>query len=149
MVTEYWQKATHHTAPITIEVDYLSASEIEGMVTELLWSYRKFYHPSTQSPETSAEEFQKFQRESDVAWSALEAAFQHNRGFSEANLQDQSEGAEERLRTKLVEWSRGIEWPAGSADGRWMGTASNAKECSSQINVFSSDKHWPFTKVIR
>ncbi|KAI9868913.1 MAG: hypothetical protein M1813_002735 [Trichoglossum hirsutum] len=39
IVTEYRHKTNKHTAPFTIEVDYLSDKEIHSLLYELLWNY--------------------------------------------------------------------------------------------------------------
>lgn len=148
-MTEYRHSATTHVAPITIEVDYLSASEIETHLTELLWSYRQLYHPSVESAETSAEDYARYTRESAQAWSALEAAFGHKREFKEELLRDQTEGALERVTEQLRQWSLDIDWPEGSDNGRWTATADTPDECCSKTERFMQDRYWPFTKIIR
>lgn len=149
VVTEYWQKSAVQTAPISIEVEYLSPEGIADMIRELLWSYRRLYRPGIDSPETPADEYQKAERESGEAWSALEAAFGHHSGFNEQSLRDQSEGAAEKILEQLVAWSRAIRWPEESDRGKWTATAQTALECSEKTAIFMSDQHWPFTKVLR
>jgi hypothetical protein len=148
VVTEYRQKTRKHTAPITIEVEHLSPSEIEEVVGELLWNYRQPYLPGVQD-DASAEDYKRHQRESRQAWSALEAAFGHQPSFSEEFLWDMSEGALERVTAQLVEWSRENEWPQGAEDGLWRSTADNAEECVKKTAVFMQDQYWPFTRLIR
>lgn len=149
VVTEYWQQSVVQTAPISIEVEYLSPEGIAETIRELLWSYRRLYQPGIDSPETPADEYQKAERESGEAWSALEAAFGHHRDFNEQSLRGQSDGAAEKIREKLVAWSRAIKWPEGSDRGKWTATAQTALECSEKTAIFMSDQHWPFTKVLR
>lgn len=148
-MTEYRQKTSEHTAPITIEVEYLSITEIETVLKELLWSYRQLYLPGVESDEISAQDYARYQRESAQAWSALEAAFQHKRDFRPERLQDMTEGALERITSQLVQWSQEIEWPSGGADGIWKSTANTADECSEKTELFMADRYWPFTKIIR
>lgn len=119
------------------------------MVSELLWSYRQLYLPLVQQDETSASDYAKYERESAQAWSALEAAFKHHKQFKEESLQDQSEGAFERLREQLVGWSHEIQWPDGGLDGKWIATASTARECCEKTAIFMGYRYWPFTKIIR
>jgi hypothetical protein len=118
------------------------------MIRGLLWSYRRLYENGVDLPETPADEYQKAERESGEAWSALEAAFGHHRDFDEQSLRDQSDGAVEKIREKLVAWSRAIAWPEGSNGGKWTSTAQTALECSEKTAIFMSDQHWPFTKVL-
>lgn len=135
-----------------LEVEYLSGSEIEDMIGELLWSYRRLYLPGIASDETPAAEYTQYMRESEQAWSALEAAFQHQRGFSREMLQDMSDGSLERLRDRLIGWARDIEWPRGddeARDGIWRSTAATGEECCKKTSLFMQDSYWPFTKVIR
>lgn len=123
--------------------------EIEEVLSELLWSYRQLYLPLVESADTSEADYARFTRESAQAWSALEAAFGHRREFREEQLRDMSEGAEERMKERLVGWSRELEWPDGVVDGRWSSAADSAEECCEKVQVFMRDQYWPFTKVIR
>ncbi|KAH6623816.1 hypothetical protein F5144DRAFT_584407 [Chaetomium tenue] len=148
VVTEYRQKTREHTAPITIEVEHLSAQAIEDVIGELVWNYRQLYLPSIVAEGPSGSDYARCQRESDQAWSAMEAAFGHHQAFTEEMLQDMSDGALERVTEQLVAWSRELEWPGG-ADGFWRSTAENAEECVEKTSVFMQDRYWPFTKVIR
>lgn len=148
-MTEYRYKKPQHTAPITIEAEYLSREGIEEMVTELLWSYRSLYHPDLESSEASAKEYERVQRESSEAWSALEAAFGHHRELKEHSFRDQSPGSHDRLQAQLIAWSRDIQWPSGSSNGRYTDAVQTAEECCRSTAIFMSDSFWPFTKVIR
>ncbi|RKK19393.1 hypothetical protein BFJ65_g6115 [Fusarium oxysporum f. sp. cepae] len=149
VVTEYRQKKAGHTAPITIDVEYLSAPEIRDMIQELLWSYRQLYLPGVESDETSEQDYNRYMRESEQAWSALHAAFKHKRQFTKKFAQDMSNGALERITGQLIEWAQEIEWPAGGVDGFWTSTAQTADECVEHTKLFMQDKFWPFTKIIR
>jgi hypothetical protein len=152
-VTEYRQKRPQDTAPITIEVEYLSKAGIDEHIAELVWSYRQLYLPIVESNDTSAEDYTRFQRESDQAWSALQAAFAHKREFSKQYLRNQDEGAYERIKDQLCQWSREIQWPTGDEPGNgsgvWKSFASTAEECCEKTKLFMEDRYWPFTKVIR
>jgi len=133
-------------------VEYLSGNGIENMIQELLWSYRQLFLPDVDSDNTSAADYAKYARESEQAWSALDAAFRHRREFNQAMLQDMSEGALEKVQDKLVEWTREITWPKGdegAPDGVWQSTAKTAEECCEKTSVFMQDRYWPFTKIIR
>lgn len=119
------------------------------MVKELLWSYRQLFLPGVDSDLTSAVDYARFTRESEQAWSALEAAFQHQRQFRRQMLQDMSEGALERIQDQLIAWTGDMEWPDGGDSGFWKSTATNAEECSEKTSIFMQDRYWPFTKIIR
>ncbi|KAJ9136605.1 Ras GTPase family protein [Pleurostoma richardsiae] len=149
VVTEYRQKTSEHTAPITIEVEYLSTPEIEALLKELLWSYRQLYLPDIESDKTLPEDYARYQRQSAQAWSALEAAFKHKGEFKPERLQDMSDGALDRITTELIRWSEEIEWPEGGVNGLWRSTANTTEECCEKTEIFMKDKYWPFTKIIR
>ncbi|KAH8688415.1 hypothetical protein BGZ61DRAFT_353751 [Ilyonectria robusta] len=149
VVTEYRQKKAEHVAPITIEVEYLSASGMKELVTELLWSYRQLYLPGVESDETPEQDYARYMRESDQAWSALQSAFRHQRQFTKEFLRDMSEGALEKITNQVLQWVSDIEWPSGGNDGFWVSTAQTAEECCNKTKVFMQDKYWPFTKIIR
>lgn len=123
--------------------------EIEEVLSELLWSYRQLYLPSVESNDTSEADYARYTRESAQAWSALHAAFGHRREFREEQLRDMSEGSQERIRERLVGWSRELDWPEGVVDGRWSCGVGSAEECCERVQVFMQDRYWPFTKVIR
>lgn len=152
VVTEYRQKKEGQAAPIFIEVEYLSQEQLEEQIRELVWNYRQFFHPDIEKDSVSAEEYRRVQRESDKAWSALNAAFGHQTGFTDRMVSDQSDGALESVIKKLIEWSKEIEWPQGEEgedDGMWTSTAETAEECCEKTNEFMQDRLWPFTKIIR
>ncbi|KFH46600.1 hypothetical protein ACRE_024930 [Hapsidospora chrysogenum ATCC 11550] len=136
-------------APITIEAEYLSGAEIKDMIRELLWSYRQLFLPGVEANETSAQDYARYQRESECAWYALHAAFHNKAGFSEEFLRDMSDGASERIAEQLILWAEEIEWPDSARPGVWESTAVTADECCEKTKIFMQDRLWPFTKVIR
>ena len=151
VVTEYRQKSAEHSAPITVEVEHLSSSEIDELIKELVWNYRKLYLPGVEDDTVSAEEYQQYQRESDLAWNTLEAAFKHRREFKQDLLRDMSDGAVDRIVGQLISWTEDLEWPEGNgnANGVWKSTAQTAEECCEKTTAFMGDRLWPFTKIIR
>jgi hypothetical protein len=102
-----------------------------------------------ESNETSEQDYNRYMRQSEQAWSALHAAFRHKRQFTQRFAQDMSDGALERITDQLIEWAREIEWPTGGVDGFWTSTAQTSEECVAQTKLFMQDKLWPFTKIIR
>jgi hypothetical protein len=150
-VTEYRQKSAIHTSPITVEVEHLDQAGINDLLKELCWSYRQLFLPDIESDSVPAEDYQRYQRESDVAWSTLEAAFKHKRGFKQEFLRDMSDGATERITEQLIQWTEDLEWPSGDeyTDGVWRSTAQTAEECCEKTAEFMLDRLWPFTKLIR
>ncbi|KAH7316951.1 hypothetical protein B0I35DRAFT_434291 [Stachybotrys elegans] len=149
VVTEYRQKKPEHVAAITIEAEYLSKSEIQELVRELLWSYRQLFLPIVESSNTSEQDYVRYTRESEHAWSALEAAFKHKRQFTQTYARDMSEGALEKITEQLLQWVDEIEWPQGARNGLWTSNAETAEQCVDQTRFFSQDRFWPFTKIIR
>ncbi len=139
-----------------MEVEYLAADEIQEHVRELLWSYRRLYLPEVTSENTNEADYRKFERESEQAWFALDAAFKH-KGSSEFRpelIRDMSDGAEERISSKLSAWAASIQWPqsgsgGGGADGFWTEAADSSRECVELTKRFMHDRYWPFTKIIR
>lgn len=127
----------------------MTESEIEDSIKELLWNYRKLYLPEIERDKIDARDYTRYERESEQAWSALEAAFQHESRFSRNLLGDMSEGALDKITQQLVQWGRQLEWPDGGNHGRWISTAATADECCDKTSVFMNDKFWPFTKIIR
>ncbi|KAH6678502.1 hypothetical protein B0J14DRAFT_582898 [Halenospora varia] len=149
VVTEYRQKTKDHTAPITIEVEYLSKPEIEDLIKELLWNYRQMFLPEVEEDKVDAKEYARLQRESEQAWSALEAGFKHQRSFNKQLLSDMAEGGLAKATDQLIQWAHELEWPDGGNSGMWKGTANTAEECCEMTSEFMQDKFWPFTKIIR
>ena len=140
---------TDHTAPITINVEYLSKAEIADTIKELVWNYRQVFLPGAQSDEAYAGDDARFVRESEQAWCVLEAAFKHEGQFSKEMLQDMSEGALERIQDQLISWTDDIAWPDGGSSGFWTSSATTPEECSEKTSIFMQDRYWPFTKIIR
>ena len=147
-MTEYHQKTKEHQTPITIQAEYLSESEIEELMKELVWSYRQLYLPNLEQ-EASSEDYKRYQAESERAWSALEAAFGHHPEFRKEFLRDQSPEAPDKIVTRLLEWTKDLDWPEGGIDGVWKSTAQSAEECCDKTAIFMRDRVWPFTKIIR
>lgn len=150
VVTEYRQRTTNHVAPITIEVEYLSMSEIEDLIKELVWNYRQMYLPHTEGDNISENEYVIMQRESEQAWSSLEAGFSHQSGFSKDILiNEMSEAGLAIANSQLVQWAHELDWPDNGENGKWTSTADTADECCEKTSVFMQDRFWPFTKIIR
>lgn len=150
VVTEYRPKKSEHKARITIEVEYLAMSEIEDLLKEVLWSCRRKHLLAAQDDEISDGEQAKLERESDLAWSSLEAAFSHHKGFSKEWLtHDMSEEGLAMVTDQIIKWTQEIDWPAGADSGVWASTADTADECCEKTSVFMQDQLWPFTKIIR
>ena len=149
MVTEYRQRSIDQQDPITIEVDYLSKSEIEELIRELVWNYRQLFLPGIEENTVFSAEYPRLQRESDHAWSALQAAFGHQPQFREEFLSDVSDGALDRVTGQLISWSGDIEWPEGGSAGKWTSTAQTTDECYEKTRTFMRNRLWPFTKIIR
>ena len=148
-MTEYRQKTKDHTAPITIEVEYLSGSEIEELIKELVWNYRQLFLPNVEADTVDSKDYIRYQRESEQAWSALEAAFSHQKMFKQEFLSNMSEGALERVTDQLIQWTRDLDWPEDGTNGMWKSTADTAEECCEKTSIFMQDRFWPFTKIIR
>ncbi|CAG7563209.1 unnamed protein product, partial [Fusarium equiseti] len=149
VVTKYRQKKHEHPTPITIEVEYLSPSEIRDLIQELLWSYRQLFLPSVESEETSEQDYNRFMRESEQAWSALHAAFKHKRQFTQTFAKDMSDGALERITEQLVQWAGEIEWPTGGGEGFWRSTAQTADECVEKTKLFMQDRVYLDSPVLK
>ena len=115
---------------------------------ELIWSYRQLYLPNVEQ-DASSEEYKRYQAESERAWSALEAAFGHRQEFKKEFLRDQSVEAPDKILTRLLEWTKDLDWPEGGTDGVWKSTAQTAEECCDKTAIFMRDRVWPFTKIIR
>ena len=149
VATEYRYKRDIDFAPYTIEVEYLSKDKIEDLIKELIWSYRQvFLIENDDESKEGAEEFRHREAESGIAWSALNAAFGHQRRLLEL-LNDKADGAHEKAIRTVLEWAKDIVWPESGQDGTWRSTAQSAEECCDHTDHFMSDKLWPFTKVIR
>lgn len=150
VVTEYRLKTSNHKARITIEVEYLSMSGIEDLVKEVLWSYRRRHLLDAQNDDICENERAKLKRESDQAWSSLEAAFGHRKGFSKDWLtKDMSEEGLAMVTDQIMQGAQEIDWPAGADSGKWTSTADTADECCEKTSVFMQDQFWPFTKRIQ
>lgn len=155
MITEFRQKAPQHTSPFTIEVEYLSESNIEDTLKELLWSYSQFYIPGRQEEMRKSdsvnhsEEYNRCLQESEVAWSTLEAAFENKQGFKKELFRDTTEDAQRKALSLLKRWARELDWPKGGTNGLWTCTAQTAEECREITSRLMSNRIWPFMKVIR
>ncbi|KID65368.1 Dynamin, GTPase domain protein, partial [Metarhizium hybridum] len=148
VVTEYRQKKPNQKDNILIEVEILSRSEIEEVLTDYLWKYRLFYN-AEDNTELETEEHRICEADASQAWSALDTAFRHHQEFSKQFLQDDSSGAVERIKAKLVRWAEEIDWPDDVVDSVWRSSARDSRECFEMTRKFMGDKHWPFTKIIR
>lgn len=148
MVTEYRQKQPNQKDNILIEVEILSQSEIEDVVTDYLWKYRLFYN-ADDNKELGREEYRIYETNALQAWSALNTAFRHHQEFSKQFLQDNSAGALEQIKSKIITWANEIDWPDNVEDSVWRSSAKDWRECFETTRRFMGDKYWPFTKIIR
>jgi hypothetical protein len=105
--------------------------------------------PDIEADKVDAKDYIRYQRESEQAWSALEAAFKHQKLFKKEFLSDVSEGALEKVTDQLIQWTQDLDWPEGGNDGMWKSTADTAEECCGKTTIFMQDRFWPFTKIIR
>lgn len=121
------------------------------MVEELLWSYRQLLLPDSDNEGNAldSDEQERIERESAVAWSALEVLFSQQEEFDASFVSDNSKGAFERIKSQLLEWMQEIEFPADDESGLWIASAHTSDECQELTSVFMEDKLWPFTKIIR
>ncbi|TGO07985.1 hypothetical protein BTUL_0233g00180 [Botrytis tulipae] len=151
VVTEYRQRKVSTLEPFSIEVEYLSKPERQEMVEELLWSYRQLLLPDSDNEGNALDsgEQERIERESAVAWSALEVLFSQQEEFDINFVSDNSKGAFERIKSQLLEWMEKIEFPADDESGLWTASAHTSDECQELTSVFMEDKLWPFTKIIR
>ncbi|TGO35356.1 hypothetical protein BHYA_0161g00190 [Botrytis hyacinthi] len=151
VVTEYRQRKISTLEPFSIEVEYLSKPERQEMVEELLWSYRQLLLPDSDNDGNAldSDEQERIERESAVAWSALEVLFSQQEEFDVNFVSDKSKGAFERIKSQLLEWMQNIEFPADDESGLWTASAHTSDECQELTSVFMEDKLWPFTKIIR
>ena len=148
VVTEFRYKTDEGSSPFLIEVEYLTKPEIEDMVKELVWNYRHVLLPDISADTMSAEEFQQLERQREVAWSALSAAFSHHKDLQSLCDRDH-EGAYDDTVQRLIEWAGQLEWPDKGIHGKCQYLANTAEECSEKTEQFMDDKFWPFTRVIR
>ncbi|KAK2596612.1 hypothetical protein QQS21_006288 [Conoideocrella luteorostrata] len=147
VVTEYRQKQRNQKENIVLEVEILSSSQIEAVVTDYLWRYRLFHNGDTS--DMSGEEFRNCENDARQAWSVFKTAFKHHKELTEHFLQDGSSGAQEKILDKLVKWTREIKWPGNVENGVWRSSATTAQECFEKTKTFRGDQYWPFTKTIR
>ena len=107
-----------------MEAEYLSIGEIEDLIKEVLWSYRRMYLPDAEDGDISESDHARMERESEEAWSSLEAAFGHHKGFSKDWLtKDMSEEGLAMVTGQIIQWAHEIDWPAGANSGKWTSTA--------------------------
>lgn len=156
VVIEYQQKREGQTSLIEITAEFYAGDALEDLVKELAWSYRQLHLADVNTPDiTSDQDFAKYKRESEEAWEALSAAFQHHEGFSAAFLKDFSAGAKDRIDRQLLRWAHDIKWPSGGSITKqdklsmWCSFANSAEECCEKTGAFMEDGLWPFVKVIR
>ena len=116
-------------------------------IKELVWSYKQFYNPDLEE-NASAEDYKRYERESEVAQFSITSAF-GDREELEALLDDHSDGSEERTVAQLAKWAAEFQWPEGGSGTTWRSTAETDEECCEKTAQFMSDRLWPFTKVIR
>lgn len=129
----------------------MSEQEIDNLVKELVWNYRRLYLPGLENETMSAEDYKHYQKESERAWSSLEPAFKHRQEFNETFLRNMSEGALEEIIDRLKEWAKDLDWLDGEKPNSCVqtSTAATAAECCDITAAFMQDRLWPFTKIIR
>lgn len=101
------------------------------------------------SDEVNAKDYARYERESEQAWSTLEAGFKHQRGFNKPLISDMTDEGLLKATELLVKWARQLDWPTGGTSGFLKATADDAEKCCEITSVFMQNRFWPFTKIIR
>ena len=151
-VTEYRCRSPHHAAPFTIEAEYSTKEEIDEQLHELLYSYRSLFQEGLEKDlegENGADEYRAIERRSVVALSTLQSIFPHRDEVTLENLQDNSQGAFDRIYKQLQELAEQLVWPPGAENGRWVRTATSADDCHDQVSLFTAGGLWPLTNIVR
>jgi hypothetical protein len=154
VVTEFRQKLDRHFAPITLEVERLTESEMRNSVKEWLWKYRKPYLAESDDEEAIDDsDRERMKEESNLAWSCLSSVFAavfEGEDVDDKYLLHDEEGAFENISTELLEQLENITWPEGEIYGSlWTASTNTTSECIKLTKKFMEDSIWPFTKIIR
>ena len=147
-------KTDPNPAPFKIEMEFNADSESKELIEELVWSYRRAFLPDVE--DQNASDYNKLQKESQVAWSSLSAAFGHHKELKPLqerlkrhHLEVADTAQDGGVIAQLLEWKAEIPWPDGHDNGRWECFVESAEECGEITSDFMEDKFWPFIKVIR
>ena len=147
-VTEYRYRKPHHTSPFTIEAEFLTPTEIDLEIKELLYDYRlAFNHGALEK--ASGSELEEIMRRSNVALSTLQSIFSAHNDVSEDYLRDTSPRAFEDVLVHLRSLASSLEWPQGVMDGKWTTSADSVDEYREQIDRLSQEGLFPLIKVVR
>ena len=150
VITEFRFKIDDDGSQFQIEVEYLTRPEIEETIKELLWNFRRINLPDVERETVSAAEWQRLEREREVAWAALSAAFGHHGEQELRDLCDRNyEGTDDETFDRLIQWTDELDWPIGGTDGKFQDSADSTDECSEKTDYFMDNRFWPFTRVIR
>lgn len=149
VITEFRQKQQGQTTNIHVEIETYSKESIRDYVKELFWSYQKVLVGDVDAVTATTQEMTALRNESALAWSALATAFSHHAMFSREWLDKSSLADREAIETQLVAWADELEWPADWRDGCLHLDVGTAQEFRKETELFSKDRYWPFTKIIR
>ena len=147
-VTEYRYRKPHHTSPFIIEAEFLTPTEIDLELKELLYNYREAFKDGI-ADETSGLEYEEIMRRSSVALSTLQSIFSAHDDVSEDYLRDKSPRAFENVLGHLQSLASSLEWPEGVMDGKWASSAESVEDYREKIDRLSQEGLFPLIKVVR
>ena len=143
MVTEFRFKRDDNSSPFKFEMEFCDKSEIEKLLKELVWSYRRLYLPDLDAQDA---DFRQIENESAIAWSTLNAAFGHHAELGYLCGRE-TEATNEEIAAKLLTWTEELTWPSDS--GMFEAFADSPNGCRKMAEEFMQDRFWPFIKVVR
>jgi len=136
-----------HSAPYTVEAEFLKQEDIDKEIHELLFSFRDFYRPGlAEELETLDQEYREIERKSEVAFMTLESIFSKKIEVTQDFLlQSPVKVVEQELR----DIARNLPWPQGSSGGFWTTTATTTAGCHREVTKMMKKELWPLTNVVR
>lgn len=152
-MTEYRYSLPNHTAPFTIEAIHCKRDEIPEYLKALLYSYRDFFNlsPKDETTQSDTENTEKYRMEkaSKLALSTLQGIFPNQEESKPEYLEDNTEGAFERILTRLRSLANSLNWPDEDEYGNWSSTAITVADCREKVERFMASGIWPLTELVR
>lgn len=148
VVTEFRHKADGDNQNFKIEVVYFDSCEKRLALEEYVWSFQGPMRMDleTRQGQEEKDEYEKAQREHEIAKCALKAAFGHRGEALWKLLSHQHTGSLDNITDQLNRWTNDLELPV---DGKYDIYLHSPKQCRTKLRDCMVDRLWPFTKMIR
>lgn len=140
-----------------LEVDYMTAEEVEEFLEELLLSYRAYYTLRSREVDDT-DELNSVKTKAEKAWKTLDSLFKNQRELTQEFLAKEGTQAELSILGELTSMAGKVQQnrPGSLANQTWSASAETVDDLAHKLEPFIRDNVedngspiWPFVRIIR